>query len=86
MLNWQFSGIELHNLTLANGPVGHRHRQPRPERRDLKQKLTRPGTYRFFCSLHPVQMTQRVVVKRKKKKAGKKGASRLGRGPRAGSG
>ena len=32
------------------------------------QKFTRTGTYRFFCGLHPVQMSQRVVVEKRKKK------------------
>ena len=48
-----------------------RHRQPRPGPR-LHEAVRAPGTYRFFCALHPVQMTQRVVVEGKKKKKGKK--------------
>jgi hypothetical protein len=26
-------------------------------------RLTRPGTYRLFCSLHPVEMTEVVTVR-----------------------
>jgi plastocyanin len=70
-LNWQFSGNELHNLTLANGPVGIGS-DNLDQGRIFSKRFGRPGTYRFFCALHPVQMTQRVVVKGKKKKAKRK--------------
>jgi plastocyanin len=60
-LNWQFSGNELHNLTLANGPVGI-GTDNLDQSRTFSRRFDRPGTYRFFCALHPVQMAQRVVV------------------------
>ena len=69
-LNYAFTGGEQHNLTLANGPLGIGS----PDANGgfvYSQKFDRPGTYRFFCGLHPVQMTERVVVenpKAKKKK------------------
>jgi plastocyanin len=60
-LNWQFSGLELHNLTLANGPVGIA--TPNLDQgRIFSRQLNRPGTYRFFCALHPTQMQERVIV------------------------
>jgi plastocyanin len=71
-LGWEFRGNELHNLTLANGPVGIASDNLDQARR-FTYRFTRPGTYRFFCSLHPVQMAQRVVVKRKKKNKKKGG-------------
>ena len=52
-------------------------RSPRPagitsqnldDNRTFWSQLPEKGTYNFFCSLHPVQMHQRVVVKGKKKK------------------
>ncbi len=79
-LNYRFSGNEDHNLTLANGPFGIGS----PDAKGgitHQQRFDRPGTYRFFCGLHPVQMTERVVVgnpetakpkKKKKKRKGKK--------------
>jgi plastocyanin len=70
-LNWQFSGAELHNLTLANGPVAV-GTDNLDQNRVYSRKFGRPGTYNFFCALHPVQMTQRVVVDPKKKKKKKK--------------
>ena len=66
-LSYTFSGTELHNLTLANGPLGIGSENLNGNR-VFTQKFTRTGTYNFFCGLHPVQMSQRVVVKKKKKK------------------
>jgi plastocyanin len=66
-LTWQFNGGELHNLTLANGPLGI-GTDNLDAGRTFTQKFDRPGTYRFFCALHPVQMQERVVVTGKKHK------------------
>jgi plastocyanin len=66
-LKYRFTGSELHNLTLANGPLGIGS----PDMNGggtYSQTFTRPGTYRFFCGLHPVKMTERVVVEYPKKK------------------
>jgi plastocyanin len=66
-LDWQFEGSELHNLTLANGPVAIG--SPNLDQgRTYSRRLTKAGTYRFFCGLHPVDMQERVVVKPKKRK------------------
>ena len=65
-LTWQFNGTELHNLTLANGPLGI-GTDNLDGGRTFTQKFGRPGTYRFFCALHPVQMQERVIVTPKKK-------------------
>ena len=66
-LTWQFNGKELHNVTLANGPLGI-GTDNLDGGRTFTEKLNRPGTYRFFCALHPVQMQERVIVTAKKKK------------------
>ena len=60
-ISWRFSGPSLHDVTLASGPRGFssHHR----DRGRFDQKLTEPGTYKLFCSLHPVDMTQRIVVR-----------------------
>jgi plastocyanin len=63
-LNWEFSGDELHNVTLANGPIGFGSPNLDDDR-TFSQRFTRNGTYRLFCALHPVQMSERVVVKGK---------------------
>jgi plastocyanin len=66
-LTWQFASSELHNVTLANGPLGIGS-DNLDGNRTFTQKFDRPGTYRLFCALHPVQMQERVVVTPKKKK------------------
>jgi plastocyanin len=70
-LTWQFASQELHNVTLANGPLGIGS-DNLDGNRTFTQKFDRPGTYRLFCALHPVQMQERVVVTPKKKKHKKK--------------
>ncbi|HKG36820.1 MAG TPA: plastocyanin/azurin family copper-binding protein, partial [Solirubrobacterales bacterium] len=51
---------------LANGPLGI-GTDNLDAGRTFTQRFERPGTYRFFCALHPVQMQERVVVAPKKK-------------------
>src|SRR5215210_4082220 len=66
-LNWSYDSSNLHNLTLANGPkaIGgpNLSRDGSGEPRVFTKRFKRPGTYRLFCALHPVQMTERVVVR-----------------------
>ena len=64
-LNYDFNGAELHNLTLANGPVGIGTPNLNGARVHT-QRFGRPGVYRFFCALHPTQMQERVIVKKKR--------------------
>jgi plastocyanin len=79
-LIWKFQGNELHNVTLANGPAGFAS-DNLDASREFYAKFPRKGTYRLFCSLHPVQMHQRVVVKKKqKRKKAKPGVPRIGYG------
>ena len=71
-LKWNFpSNAELHNVTVANGPEGFAS-DNLDGGRSFEAQFNRPGTYKFFCALHPVQMTERVVVKKAKKKKKKK--------------
>ena len=65
-LSWRFEGAEVHNVTLANGPVGIASRNLDADR-SYSKRFRRPGTYRFFCALHPVQMSERVVVRKKRR-------------------
>ena len=60
---WRFLGRERHDVTLASGPVGFAS-QSRSSGA-FSFRFTRSGTYRLFCSLHPTQMTQVVVVRSK---------------------
>lgn len=69
-VNWQFNDSEIHNVTLANGPLGIG--SPNLDAgRSFSKTLRKPGTYRFFCALHPVQMIERVEVVKKGKRGGK---------------
>jgi plastocyanin len=51
-----------HNVALANGPVGFASFNfQRGE--GYSRRFTVPGTYQSFCTLHPVDMTQSIVVR-----------------------
>jgi hypothetical protein len=58
---WRFGGPSRHDVTLANGPVGFS--SPSVAAGSFSRRFTVPGTYRLFCSLHPTEMTQIVVVR-----------------------
>lgn len=64
-VSWRFNGNELHDVTLANGPRGFSSPHLNDGRLFTK-RFTAPGTYRMFCSLHPVTMTQTVTVRKKR--------------------
>ena len=62
-VTWRFFGTgEVHNVTLANGPEGFASQHLNGGRR-YRRTFTKPGTYRLFCSLHPIAMSQRVIVR-----------------------
>ena len=60
-LRWRFWDEELHNVTLASGPVGFSSPNA-SDGRSFERRFDKPGTYRLFCSLHPVGMNQTVEV------------------------
>jgi plastocyanin len=61
-VSWRFDDEDLHNVTIADGPLGFAS-QNSVDGDTYTQRLVRPGTYRLFCSLHPVQMTQSITVR-----------------------
>ena len=61
-VRWRFDDAVLHNVTVANGPSGFGSYNLGAGR-TFSQTLTRRGTYRLFCSLHPVEMQQVVTVR-----------------------
>ena len=61
-VTWRFVGPSVHNVTLAQGPEGFSSDRLRSGKTFTKQ-FTKPGTYRFFCELHPVGMIERIVVR-----------------------
>jgi plastocyanin len=63
-LRWRFNGSVLHNVTLASGPRGFS--SPNLDRdRTFSHRFSVPGTYKIFCTLHPVQMVQVIRVREK---------------------
>lgn len=60
-LNWAFNTRELHNITVASGPRGFSSTHLDQGRR-FSKRLRKPGTYKLFCGLHPVTMTQTIKV------------------------
>jgi plastocyanin len=60
-LNWLFDSSQLHNVTLANGPRAIGSPNLNGDR-VFSHTFRRRGTYRLFCALHPVAMSERVVV------------------------
>jgi plastocyanin len=63
-VRWRFPDAELHDVTLASGPRGFSSPHLGTGGR-YSHRFDRPGTYRLFCSLHPVLMTERIVVRRR---------------------
>ncbi len=62
-VTWSFGGELRHDVTLASGPRGFSSDQLKGGKR-FARRFNVPGRYRIFCSLHPVQMTQVVTVRR----------------------
>ena len=67
VLRWDFASGTLHNVTLANGPRGFSSKHL-SNGRTFSKRFRVPGTYRLFCGLHPVLMTETVKVKRKRRR------------------
>jgi plastocyanin len=61
-VTWRFPDATRHDVTIADGPLGFSS-DNLAGGGSFTQKLDRPGTYKLFCSLHPVQMTQVVTVR-----------------------
>ncbi len=65
---WRFRGSDLHDITVANGPRGFSTPHLNGNR-VFRRQFNTPGTYKMFCSLHPVDMTQTVTVRKAPKGA-----------------
>jgi hypothetical protein len=63
-VRWRFHDRIWHDVTLANGPEGFGS-PLRKRGTSFKKRFTRPGLYRVYCSLHPVDMTQAIRVRRR---------------------
>jgi plastocyanin len=63
-LNWRFGATdgELHNVTLANGPLGFASPNQSTNAK-FTYRFKKRGKYQIFCALHPVSMTETVTVR-----------------------
>ncbi len=69
-VRWKWGAdFDNHNVTLTSAPRGVRKSRFRsqttnnPDYRFTK-RFRKPGRYRFICTIHPTQMTMKVVVRR----------------------
>jgi plastocyanin len=65
---WSARNLHPHNVRLVDGPPGvskKRYRSPTSVRQfDFERAFPKPGSYQFFCTLHPFTMRQTVTVRR----------------------
>jgi hypothetical protein len=61
-LSWRFLDTVRHNVTFANGPQAFSSLYLRAGK-TFSHRFTKPGTYRLFCSLHPISMHEVVDVR-----------------------
>lgn len=62
---WPSSPGDQHNVTFTSTPSGVKHYRSATAASDYTYtlKLTKPGTYRYICTIHPSSMRGTVVVK-----------------------
>jgi plastocyanin len=67
---WGNSNIDSHNVTLLKGPKGVKKSKFRSITGAVgihyQPKFKKPGTYTFYCTIHPEVMRMKVVIKKKK--------------------
>jgi plastocyanin len=61
-VRWRFRDPIQHDVTLADGPRGFASAYYKGPA-SYRKRLTVPGEYRIFCSLHPVTMAQTIQVR-----------------------
>ena len=61
-VRWSFGDSTQHDVTLNNGPRGFAGPWSK-KGRTWRYRFTVPGTYKLYCSLHPVYMSQVVRVR-----------------------
>ena len=61
-VTWRFAGRNLHTVVVSSGPT--KFRSGAKSSGTFKRKLTRPGTYRIYCSIHGrANQSMKLVVK-----------------------
>jgi plastocyanin len=59
-VRWVWVGRDLHDVTVTRGPVEFNSRTKRTG--TYTKRFRRRGTYRYICSVHPIDMRAKVVV------------------------
>jgi plastocyanin len=59
-VRWVWVGQDRHNVAVTRGPREFRSGTKRDGA--YRKRLSRRGTYRYICTLHPTSMRGRVVV------------------------
>jgi plastocyanin len=64
VVRWKFDGYDLHDVTVASGPRGFSSPHY-GSGKVFRQKLSVPGTYKIYCTLHARTMVERIRVARR---------------------
>jgi plastocyanin len=59
-VRWRWVGEAKHNVAVTRGPVKFKSKIKTSGR--FEKTLTRTGTYRYICTVHPDDMKGRIVV------------------------
>jgi plastocyanin len=59
-VRWVWVGRDLHDVTVTRGPRKFNSRTKR--RGTYAKRLNTRGTYRYICTVHPIDMRAKVVV------------------------
>jgi plastocyanin len=70
-VRWRFRDRYIHDATLVAGPRGFA--TATVKNRSQRQRFRVPGSYRLHCSIHPVQMSQLIEVRRGPARRGRPG-------------
>jgi plastocyanin len=59
-VRWVWVGRQLHDVTVTRGPRKFNSRTKRNG--SYRKRLRARGTYRYICTVHPIDMRGKVVV------------------------
>ena len=60
-VEWEWEGRNPHNVTVKKGPVRFKSRTKTSG--DYSKKVTRRGTYKILCTVHPANMRMTLKVR-----------------------
>jgi plastocyanin len=59
-VRWVWVGRDLHDVTVTRGP--RKFNSSTKRRGTYTKRLRRRGTYRYICTVHPIDMRAKIVV------------------------